>query len=183
VKHLGDPEALSQILLDAYSSATTAPGGTAGFNLGETINQVWRSGVWAVAKSVSEFFFLASEFMLIQAQKIFWNVLSFLFPLFIGFYPVAPWLLISAALFAIELSLWIPVLYLIKVASFPVARDAHALLGSVGIPIVATEIVSIGLYLSVPMFTHRLITGALHGDHGVSLNVFSITKRVTGALQ
>lgn len=182
VQHLGNTDGLLQILGDAYSDSVNAPG-TTGPNIVEVIRQVWRTGVWAVAKSISEFFFIASGFMLIQAQKIFWNVLSFLFPLFIGFFPVAPWLLMSASLFAIELSLWVPVLYLIQIASFPVAREAHAILGSLGVPLIATEIVSICLYLSVPVFTHRLITGALHGDHGVSLNVFSITKRVTGAVQ
>lgn len=51
IRHLGDPEALSQVLLDAYSNAASGPG-VDGINLGEVIRQIWRSGVWAVAKSV-----------------------------------------------------------------------------------------------------------------------------------
>ncbi|OFZ56271.1 MAG: hypothetical protein A2428_15530 [Bdellovibrionales bacterium RIFOXYC1_FULL_54_43] len=161
----GDPDGVKQVLSQAYEKAaaiTDAEGGKAA--VPEILLQIWRTGVWAVVKSLSELLFLVVAVMLENARAIFWKVLSFLAPLSIGFFPIFPKFMFNSVLFFFELALWIPVLRLIQVAAFPLARAAHEATGGVGVGIVAIEALCILLYLSIPTFTHRFVSGALSGE-------------------
>ncbi len=188
IEHLGDPNGLKAALLSAYEEASNQTGDSHGASMISRMSewrlQLLRTGIWGVAKGISELAFLAVAVMLENAQAVLWKILAFIFPVLAAVVPIAPGILMGAVLFAVELSLWVPVLRLVQVASSAVAQVAHEDTGTLGISIIATELVAVFLYLSIPMFTHRLLSGALHGDPSESTRAVMMTTRfVKGGLR
>ena len=166
VGKLGDPDGLKVLILDAFQKASEIPGPHAGIgpNVPGILEQAWRTGVWGIMTSFTEWAFMLSSFLLETAREVFWNLLLFLFPLACGVYPSFPRILGNLTLYAVELSLWFPMLALVEISTGAVAKTYLTQSGGWGLYIVAVELIAIFLTMAIPMTTHRFLSGALAGD-------------------
>lgn len=172
ISNLGDHQALKDLVLSSLSEAGKKPlanGERTVFNLPSVIEQAWRLGVWGILSEIADFFFLLSSFLIETAHRVFWQLMIFLFPLACGIFPLLPGILRNLVLYAVELSLWDAVLKMIQIATGFAARSYLQQQGSIGLPIVAVELIAIVLTFSIPTITHLVVSGALHSDWGGSM--------------
>jgi len=171
ISQQGDTESLKELVLGALSSAAKLPaasGSQTSFNIPAVVEQVWRLGVWGIVSQIVDFFFILSSFLIESARSVFWQVLLFLFPLACAVYPVFSRILKNLSVFAVEISLWDAVLRMIQITTGSVAKSGLIKDGSLGLSVVAVELVAIVLTLSIPPITHRIVGGALNADVGGS---------------
>jgi hypothetical protein len=172
---VGDGVDLKQYLLGLIQqSAATPVGGkpvTGGVNLPALTEQVWRMGVWGVLTTIVDWLFLLAQVLLEAAHAVLWKLLLLLYPLSCGVYPLSPRMLGNLSLYAVELSLWLPILLLIQIATSEVARGSIGSSGGLGLQVVAIELMATLLILSVPAVTHRFLSGAFSGDLGTGAHV------------
>ncbi|MBY0472103.1 hypothetical protein K2X30_13130 [bacterium] len=175
----GNDQDLRALIAESFKKAAEEPvnGSPVSINIPAILEQAWRTGVWGIMGLVVDWVFLLAAFLLECAQKVLWILLLFFIPISGGLFPAFPKLLTSAALYAIEISLWLPVLKLINIATSSVARDMMQKAGSWGLYIVAIELLAIILTLRVPNITHRLLRGALEGDLGTHSELWNYYKR------
>lgn len=178
-----DLRALIQELYQKTSQVPSSDGNGSGssLNVPVLLEQAWRTGVWGVMTALVEGVFLIASFVLECAREVFWQLLLFLFPLACGFHPLMPRILTQIALHALELTLWLPMLCLVEKVTGSVARNHLFQEGSLGLYLVAVQVVGIGLILSIPLVTHRFLGGAFSGDFNAQAGVLSIAQRVVQA--
>ena len=157
---------------DLMARAKAAAGNALG-----VFGQVLRTGVWGVASGIAEFLFLISAFVLECARDVLWQMLLILFPMACAVLPVSPRVFQNLCLYAIELALWFPMLRLVDVVTSHVARRYFVIPESLGLYLVAVELVAIALMLMIPAIAHRVVSGAFNSDLGVSATVLSYAKR------
>ncbi len=164
---LGEKDDLKALILNAFKDAASAPpsgGGSTSFNIPALLEQAWRTGVWGVMTALVEGVFLIVSFVLECAREVLWKLTLILFPLAAGVYPVFPRMMGNLILYGVELSLWFPMLNLIEWMTAQVARSHLTQAGSLGLYIVAVEIIAILLIALIPSVTHRFLSGAFAGD-------------------
>lgn len=120
-----------------------------------------KGGVWGTLMLVSQFLFMVVEGVFRLSQQVFWNLILVLFPLAAGLFPAFPFLLKSLIIYAIELSLWLPVLTLINYCAGLAAASPEVSQAPFGIGVAITQILVVVMILNVPFLTHRIMTGAL----------------------
>jgi hypothetical protein len=145
-------------------------------------NQIVRFGVWGVVASIADFLFVLVGFILEVARDVLWQLLLILFPLACGVFPLFPAILKNFVVYAVEVTLWFPLLQLIQSATSLVARQYVVLPESIGLYVVAVEIVAVALILLIPSLAHRMVHGALSADLGASGSVTGHVRRAFGAL-
>jgi hypothetical protein len=136
-----------------------------------------KGGVWGTLIVISQFIFMCVEGLLIAAQKVLWNLLLTLTPIAAGLYPVFPSMLKSLSLYAIELSLWMPVLYLINHAAGTAISSPEVAQAPFGLGVVITELLVIVLLLYVPSVTHRFMSGAFNHLLGAGSPAVAIARK------
>jgi len=137
-----------------------------------------KGGVWGVLISISQFLFICAEGVFRLAQKVFWQLLLVLFPIAAGLFPVFPSMLKSLVLYAVELSLWMPVLYLINYCAALAASSPEIAQSPFGLGVVITQILAIFLIINVPSVTHRFMSGAYNHLLGAGGSAYQKTKAV-----
>lgn len=140
--------------------------------------QAIRTGVWGVVASIADFCFLAAEFILECARDVLWQILLALFPIACGVFPALPRILENCFVFAVEIALWIPMLKLVDSITSRVARQYVLIPESLGLYVVAVEIVAIALTLLIPSIAHKAVHGALSADLGASSSVMGHVRRI-----
>jgi hypothetical protein len=177
---LGHRDDLRALILDSFSKASeqpTAAGGSTSFNIPALIEQAWRTGVWGVMTSFVEGVFLIVSFVLECAREVLWQLLLVLFPLAAGVFPIFPRMLGNLVVYAVELSLWLPMLCLVELTTGGVAKAHMVQDGSWGLYIVAVQVIAILLILLIPNITHRFLSGAFSGDFNSQTGVFVMVQR------
>jgi len=173
---------LRSLLLEAFKAAANAPSAsgtpTNGFNLPEVMEQAWRTGVWGVMSALVEGVFVIASFILECAQEVLWQLLLFLFPMSAGVFPLFPRMMGNLVLYAVELSLWFPMLLLIELVTGIVAKGHLKQSGSLGLYIVGVEVVAILLILMIPSIAHRFLSGAFSGDFNSHASILLWSRRV-----
>ncbi len=167
ISDLGSQQDLKALIFEALQKAskeTPASGNSTSFNLPAVIEQAWRTGVWGVMAAIVDGVFLISSFVLECARDVFWKLLLFLFPVACGVYPIFPRMMLNQCLYAVELALWFPVLTLVQMTTGIVAQEYMQKSGSLGLYVVAVELLAILLILLIPSVTHRFLSGAFSGD-------------------
>jgi hypothetical protein len=183
---LGQKDDLRALLTDAFKQAAASPtadGGSTSFNLPAVIEQAWRTGVWGVMTATVEGTFLVVSFVLECMQEVLWKLLLFLFPIAAGMLPVFPRMLSNLVIYAVELTLWFPMLCLIEFVTGTVAKEHLTQSGSLGLFIVGVEIVAILLILLIPTVTHRFLSGAISGDFNSQSGVFVMVRKVVSPVK
>jgi hypothetical protein len=181
---LGHREDLRALILEAMKKAASsgAESGTSfSLNLPAVLEQAWRTGVWGVMTALVEGIFLIVSFVLECAREVLWKLLLFLFPLACGVFPVFPKMMTNLVVYAVELSLWFPILCLVELVTGQVARGHMLRDGSWGLYIVAVQAVAIFLIIMIPGFTHRFLSGAFAGDFNSQTGLFVWVQRVVQA--
>lgn len=184
IANLGDREDLRKFLLDAFKNAaasTATSNGQQGISIPGALEQVWRTGIWGVMTSMVEGVFLIVSFVLECGQEVLWKLLLILFPVAAGAFPIFPRMLTNLALYAVELSLWNPILCLIEVVTGSVAKGHVTDQGSWGLYIVGVEVIAILLILLIPTVTHRFLSGAFAADFDAQDSAFSLIKNAIRA--
>lgn len=172
---------LREFLLEAFKRAGESPGAngqSTSFNIPAVLEQAWRVGVWGAMNAIVEGTFLIVSFVLECAKEVLWTLLLFLFPLACGVFPVFPRMMTNLALYAVELSLWFPMLSLVERVTGLVAKQHVIQDGSWGLYLVAVQVVAILLILLIPSVTHRFLSGALSGDFNSQQGLFVVVRRV-----
>lgn len=180
IEQLGRDD-LRDFLLEAFKKAGDSPtssGQATVFNVPAVLEQAWRVGVWGAMNALVEGTFLIVSFVLECAKEVLWTLLLFLFPLSCGVFPVFPRLMTNLALYAVELSLWFPMLSLVERVTGLVARKHVIQDGSWGLYLVAVQVVAILLILLIPSVTHRFLSGAFSGDFNSQQGLFVVVRRV-----
>ncbi len=181
LRHAGGSADLKALVLAALESSAQAPlpasQSTTFLNLPSLTEQVLRTGVWGALTLIVQWIFLLASILLETAHDVFWKLIVFMFPLGCGLYPLFPRMLTNLALYAIELCLWIPILILIERITSEVGRTLLTREGSLGLPLIAVELIAVFLILSVPMTAHRFLSGAFSGDMGSGGSVIQTGKR------
>lgn len=158
---------LRELLFDSFKDAANAPtksGGSTILNIPSLVEQAWRTGVWGVMTAIVEGTFIVTYFALECAKNVLWQTLVVLFPLAAAVVPVFPKMFLNSLVYAVELSLWFPVLQLVEKISGAIGKVHLTQEGSWGLYIVGTQLVSIVLMLLIPSLTHRFLSGAFSGD-------------------
>lgn len=168
VSKLGDQEALNAFVSKALYSAATKfdqshPLGSTG-NAGNYLLQIFRTGVWGILSSITELIFVLAAFLVEVGRDALWEVVLVLFPLGAAFIPVNPKIALGMALMAVELSLWLPILEIINIATSEVARRYSMDAGDIGFRVLALEIIATGLTFSVTVIAHKIVSGSLSGN-------------------
>lgn len=168
IYRLGDQEALNSFISKALYSAATKfdqshPLGNTG-NAGNYLLQIFRTGVWGILSSITELIFVLAAFLIEVGRDALWEVVLVLFPLGAAFIPVNPKIALGMALMAVELTLWLPILEIINIATSEVARRYSMDAGDVGFRVLALEIIAIGLTFSVTIIAHKIVSGSLSGN-------------------
>jgi len=145
---------------------------------GEMFGQLWRAGVWGVVSTLVELVFLISDYIIVVTQKVFSKQVFFFFPVACGLFPMFPKILFNLSLYAVELSLWRPMLIIVHEITSLVGQDYLADDPTQGLQIIAVELVAIYLIFSIPKTTHNVMQGALSGDHGASGGFIHASKVV-----
>ncbi|MCM0604479.1 MAG: hypothetical protein KA715_00140 [Xanthomonadaceae bacterium] len=143
----------------------------------DVLGQAWRFGVWGIVSTLVDMSFLVLSYLLTFTKEVFWEILKTLFPICAGVYPLFDSSLKNFISFAFELSLWIPLLGLIQLISGEIARRHVGDMHTLGVSIIAIELSAVTLMLGVPVFAHRLMSGSLNSDSGVSHQLYSYIKR------
>ena len=184
ITKLGDRDDLKQFVLEsikeAANTAFDSNSSSNGAYIAGALTQALRTGVWGVMSAVVDAIFLITTFLLNSAHETLWAILLFLFPVTCGLYPVAPRLFGNLSLYAIELSLWSPMLAMIELITSQVARKQSLNTESLGLTVVAAEILAVGLILSIPAITHRFLSGAFSGDFDSHVRFKNIWKKFGG---
>ncbi len=165
IQKLGDTQALKNLVLKSIEASMSEPdahGNKPLVNLPALTEQLFRTGVWGITSAIADFFFLIAQAFVEVRRDILLGLLQFLMPLIWGLYPLKPELGLSSLAYVIEMALWGPCLYLVQVLVAQVAPGYLYRPGSLGIPIVALEIVATILTLEVPKMVHQLLGGVLH---------------------
>jgi hypothetical protein len=166
IQKLGDAQGIKALVWESIRRASAEPDGsgnvTSGPNIPAVMEQVFRLGVWGVLSSIGDFLFLIAQAFVEVRRDVLMYLVQFLFPLLWGAYPALPKLGHTLLAYVIEMSLWGPCLYLIQIALGAVAPKYVNRSGSLGVPLVAMEIVAALMILSVPKTVHGLLSGALH---------------------
>jgi len=160
-------EDVKALVLESFKTAAkSAQNGSVlnAVSLPALVEQAWRTGVWGAMTSLVEGLFLIVGFILQSAFEVIWTLLLVLFPLAAGAFPLVPSIARNMMTYALELSLWLPMLSLVEAVSAKVARTHLAADGEWGLSILATEAVSCILILSIPLIAHRVISAGLSGD-------------------
>lgn len=183
IERLGNPKAFRDLVFQSIEAGDFEPSlsGTSSPTITSLTEQLFRSGVFGVASAIGDFIFILSQFFIEVGRDILLALLRFIFPVIWGLYPLFPNLGHSMVSYAIEMSLWGPTLYLIQVLVGHIAPQYLNRSGSLGVPIVAIEIVAALLMLMIPGTVHRLIRGTLHtGGESTALGfIKSISKTVS----
>ena len=124
---------------------------------------MFKNGIWGILISISQFVFVCVEGVLELAQKVLWQLILILFPIAAGLFPIFPVMMKRLALYAVELSLWLPVLYLVNLASGAVLSTQEVSGTTFGLGVIIAELLTIVLILYIPSVTHRFMSGAF--DH------------------
>lgn len=180
LRSAGDRNELKILLLDALRAAAASPtptGGKPGINLPAISEQVFRIGVWGVMTLIVDWLFMLASLLIESAHAVFWKLILFLFPLACGIYPFFPRILSNLLLYALELSLWTPFLIVIERVTAEAAKARLARDGSLGLAIVAVELIAAFLILSIPAVTHKFLSGAFAGDFGSGASLIGAGKR------
>jgi len=183
IKSFSDQDQLKALILGKLSEASKTPyaNGDSGFNIPSFVEQVWRTGVWGVMNSIVEFVFLLVDLLIECARETLWKLSLVLFPLACGVYPVLPRVMTNMALYLVELSLWSPILCIVRATTGAVAIGYMGKGDSIGLYVIGVEIVGFVWFLLVPAGTHRLISGALSGDFNTQASVIGIGRKVLTA--
>ncbi|MBI2712582.1 MAG: hypothetical protein HYX41_07005 [Bdellovibrio sp.] len=165
IQRLGDAQALKKLVLQSIEAAANEPdanGNKVLLNIPAVIEQLFRFGVWGTASSIADFFFLIAQTFVEVRRDVLLGLVRFLMPLIWGLYPLRPEFGHSICSYLLEMALWGPCLYLIQILISHIAPGYVYRPGSLGIPIVALEIVATILILDVPKMVHQLLGGVLH---------------------
>jgi len=168
-------EDIKALVLESFKSA--AKSGSDGslltsVNVSALIEQAWRTGVWGAMSTIVDGLFLLVGFILESAFEVIWTLLLVLFPLAAGVFPLVPAIARNMATYAVELALWRPMLELIESVAAKVARTHMQAQGEWGLSILATEVVSCILILSIPLIAHRFVSAGLSGDFASQAGIF-----------
>jgi hypothetical protein len=165
IQKLGNPNILKNLVWKSISTAAGEPDAAGDIpsiaNLPAIGEQVFRTGVWGIASTMGDFFFLLSELFIEVRRDVLLTLIHIFFPIFCGFLPLFPSLLKSATLQVVEMALWGPCLLMIQLITSDLAPIFLQRSGSLGMPIIALEIVSVLLVLSIPTTVNKLLQGAL----------------------
>jgi hypothetical protein len=142
------------------------------------IGEAWRTGVWGIMTALVEAVFLLVGFILECCREVLWTLLLFLFPLSCGVFPVFPKMMTNLVLYAVELSLWLPMLGLVELTTGIVAKKHLDQTGGLGFYMVAVQLIAILLILLIPSVTHRFLSGAFSGDFNSQSGLFVMVKKV-----
>ena len=186
ISTLTDEQSLREVLHFAFKKAAAEPKGdgtSSVFNIPAVLEQAWRTGVWGIMTTLVNGTFLIVLHLLNCAQEVLWMVLLFLFPLAAGVYPVFPRMMTNLVIYAVELSLWVPILHLVEIATGAVAKQKLLEAGSWGLYIVVVEVIAILLILMIPGITHRFLSGAFAGDFEAQSGLFSVTRKLVTAVR
>ena len=140
----------------------------------------FKTGLWGALVTISQFAFICMEGVIELAQRVFWQLLLILFPIAAGLYPVLPGMMMSLVLYAVELSLWIPILYIINFAAGATISSDEIANSALGLGVVITELLTVFLILNVPSVTHRFMRGAFDHLLGVGGPAWGFGKRAGG---
>ena len=180
ISRVAGAEDLKAFVLEAFKKASQEPdasGRTPALgNIPALLEQAWRTGIWGAATALVEGLFLVVSFILESAREVLWELLLVLFPMAAGVYPIFPRMAGNLGLYAIELSLWSPILVLIEGVTAKVARRHLVQAGSWGLTLLAVEIVACLLILSIPAVTHRLMSGAFSGDFDSQSGILRLAR-------
>lgn len=181
---LGDRTDLKQFILESIKTAANQPvsygpsqGRAVDTNIPALISQAFRTGIWGILTAIVDAVFLIAFFLLDSARDVLWAILMFLFPLSCGLYPISPKLFGNLSLYAVELALWTPMLAMVEVMTSMVARKHVANNSSLGLSLIAVEIVAIGLILSIPKITHQFLSGAFAGDFESQVKMMGLWRK------
>lgn len=169
---------LKTLILRAFQESGASSGRGSSFSVPAVLEQAWRIGVWGIMSAVVDGAFLIASFLLECARDVLWRLLLFIFPIACGLYPVFPKMLTNLVLYAVELSLWFPILSAVEVTTAEVARNAMSRAGSWGLYVVAVEVLAILLILLIPTITHKVLSGALSGDLESQAGLLQTAKKV-----
>lgn len=183
ISNLNGSEDLKTLILSSFKKAAQepGPGGEATiFNIPAVLEQSLRTGVWGILSLIVDWIFLMVSFLLESAREVFWSILVFLFPLACGVYPIFPRMVSNAILYAIELVLWLPMLGLVDRVTTHVAREFMTRPGSLGMTVIAVELLAIILILLIPSVTHKFLSGAFAGDFDSQASLIRMAKSAVG---
>ncbi len=181
VQKLGDTQALKNLVLKSIEASASEPDSNGSkflLNIPALTEQIFRIGVWGIATTIADFFFLIAQAFVEVRRDILLGLLQFLVPLIWGLFPLRPEIGISIFNYTMEMALWGPCLYLIQVVIAHVAPGYLYRPGSLGIPIVALEIVATILTLEVPRMVHQLLSGVLQpGGESTAIGMIFLGMR------
>ena len=172
-------DSLSQQIEAAVKSSETVKQGKLP-TTSEMIGQVWRAGVWSVASSIIELIFVLADPLIEVSQKVLLNLILFMYPVGCGLYPIFPKVFYNLSLYAVELSLWRPLLIVVHELTATAGRSVLGKESEDGLKIVAIEIVAAILIFSIPAVTHKVMNGALGGDLGTAGGLANAGRKVYG---
>ena len=185
VRHAGSEDIKTLVLESFKSAARSGSNGSifSSVNVSALIEQAWRTGVWGAMSTVVDGLFLLVGFILESAFEVIWTLLLVLFPLAAGVFPLVPAIARNMATYAVELALWRPMLELIESVAAKVARTHMQAQGEWGLSILATEVVSCILILSIPLIAHRFVSAGLSGDFASQAGIFRHFKTLATSVR
>jgi hypothetical protein len=165
IRRLGNPDSLKNMVWESIQKAAGEADNSGHVpsvaNIPAIMEQVFRTGVWGVASTVSDFFFLLAEAFVEIRRDVFLSLSKLAFPFLWGLFPLFPRLGLSLVALVIEMQFWGPCLVLIQLLISDLAPKYLYRPGSLGVPIVALEIVATLLILNVPRIVHTVARGGL----------------------
>ena len=120
--------------------------------------EVWRGGLWGILSLIVDAAFLIVMFLLKITQGVMWNLIIVFIPIACGLFPVMPRMLTSMTMYAIEISLWLPIGRLVDWTTGEIARHYMTANPTDGVFLIGSEILAIILIWKTPQITHRLVT-------------------------
>jgi hypothetical protein len=185
IQKLGNPQTLKDLVFQSIQSAADEAGPNGEkykFNIPAVVEQVFRTGVWGIASTIGDFFFLLAGYFIEVRRDVLIALVQFLFPLVWGLYPAIPTLGNSIIAYLLEMALWGPCLILIQIILGYLAPQYLQRSQSLGVPLVALEIVATLLMLEIPGAVHRLLQGTLHpAGESVALGMIFVGARAVKA--
>lgn len=160
IKSLGKSEYLKEVVWQSIQSAGLESDSTIG-KLGALAEQVFRTGVWGVMSSIGDLLYLLAETVLEVKRDVLLHLVQFLFPLIWSVYPFRPSYGHSLLILGLEMSLWGPCLALVKVILGYTVPTYLTQKHSLGVPLVAVEIIAALMILDIPGMVRRLFSGSL----------------------
>lgn len=168
-------EDIKALVLESFKTASKANSNGSlltSINIPSIVEQAWRTGVWGAMSTFVDGLFLIAAFVLESAFEVIWTLVLVLFPLAAGVFPLLPTIARNMATYAVELALWRPMLELVESVAAQVARVHMQTQGEWGLSILATEVVSCILILSIPFIAHRFVSASLSGDFASQAGIF-----------